>query len=239
MNSPRRVVVLISGSGSNLQALINGQHRGELNISIEAVISNKADVFGLERARRAGLVTATINHREFSDRARFDLALMKKIDQYRPGLIVLAGFMRILTPAFVRHYRGRMLNIHPSLLPKYQGLHTHRRALEAGDTVHGATVHFVTEELDGGPAVIQARVPILADDDEKSLAQRVQIQEHIIYPMAVGWFADNRLSMGNNTVNNDAKSNDTTDSDATGNQLAFLDGQPLLPTGYQTTSQQL
>lgn len=195
MPNPCRVVVLISGSGSNLQALIDGQAEGSLDIEIVAVISNKPDVLGLKRAEQAGIAAQTLNHRDFDSRDTFDHALAAQIDKHQPDLIVLAGFMRILTPEFVRHYQGRMLNIHPSLLPKYQGLHTHRRALEAGDSIHGVTVHFVTEELDGGPPVIQAIVPVFDDDTEASLALRVQKQEHKIYPMAVNWFACHRLQM--------------------------------------------
>lgn len=193
--TPLAVVVLISGSGSNLQALIDGQMRGELPIRIRAVISNVPGVKGLDRARAAGISTAVLNHREFPDRSRFDEHLMALIDSFQPGLVVLAGFMRILTSGFVRHYQGRLLNIHPSLLPKYPGLHTHQRALDARDRVHGATVHFVTDELDGGPAILQAEVPVLTTDDADTLAARVLKQEHRIYPLAVEWFATGRLAL--------------------------------------------
>jgi len=190
-----RVVVLISGSGSNLQALIDGQKDRSLLINIQAVISNKPDVKGLSRAEKAGIATEVLDHRHFETRDSFDIELAQTIDQYEPDLIILAGFMRILTPEFVRRYQGKMLNIHPSLLPKYQGLHTHRRVIESGDSIHGVTVHFVTEELDGGPPVIQAVIPVFEDDTEEALATRVQTQEHNIYPMAVGWFANGRLAM--------------------------------------------
>lgn len=190
-----RVVVLISGSGSNLQALIDGQSSGELPIELVAVISNRPDVLGLNRATKASIPTFVLDHKLFTNRESFDQALMDKIDSYSPDLIVLAGFMRILTPEFTQHYLGRMLNIHPSLLPKYQGLHTHQRALDAGEKNHGVTVHFVTAELDGGPAAVQASVPIFADDDASSLAKRVQRQEHIIYPLAIKWFAQGELKM--------------------------------------------
>ncbi|UUA73046.1 phosphoribosylglycinamide formyltransferase [Cellvibrio sp. QJXJ] len=190
-----RVVVLISGSGSNLQALIDGANSGELPIEIAAVISNRPDVFGLTRAKDAGIVTQVLDHKGFASRETFDAALMQTIDHYQPDLVVLAGFMRILTPEFTRHYLGRMLNIHPSLLPKFQGLHTHQRALDAGESHHGVTVHFVTAELDGGPAAIQARVPVLPGDDATQLAKRVQRQEHIIYPLAIKWFAQGHLVM--------------------------------------------
>ena len=209
-------MVLISGSGSNLQALIDGQHSGGLPITIAAVISNKPNVLGLERAQQANIDHATINHRDYDNRENFDHALATVIDGYRPDLVVLAGFMRILSAGFVRRYQGRMLNIHPSLLPKYTGLHTHQRALEAGDDCHGVTVHFVTEELDGGPAVIQAIVPILEGDTETELAQRVQGQEHHIYPLAVKWFATQRLSLQDNNV--------------------ILDSQILPTQGYQIDS---
>ncbi|WP_045858225.1 phosphoribosylglycinamide formyltransferase [Teredinibacter purpureus] len=198
--APINVVVLISGSGSNLQAIIDGQNDGTLNINIRAVISNKAGVKGLDRACEQGITAQVLDHTLFNTRESFDLALRDVIDAHAPQLVVLAGFMRILTPAFTNHYLGRMLNIHPSLLPKYQGLHTHQRAIDAGDTEHGVTVHFVTAELDGGPTAIQARVPILKNDTAETLAKRVLIEEHRIYPLAVGLFADGRLSMRNGTT---------------------------------------
>ncbi len=188
------VVVLISGSGSNLQALIDGT-QADLPIRIRAVISNEPDAFGLERAHRAGIETRVLNHRDYQSREAYDAALGALIVEFEPGLIVLAGFMRILTPAFVARFRGRMLNIHPSLLPKFRGLHTHQRALEAGETVHGASVHFVTEALDGGPVVLQAKVPVEPGDDPQRLAARVLSREHHIYPEAVRWFAQGRLGL--------------------------------------------
>lgn len=194
-NGKCRVVVLISGSGTNLQAFLDAAASAECDYTVEAVISNKADAYGLTRARNAGVATDVLSHREFSDRESFDQAMVKVIDGYKPDLVILAGFMRILTPDFVRHYSGRLLNIHPSLLPKYQGLHTHQRVLDAGDSEHGATVHFVTEELDGGPPVLQAAVPIESGDTADTLSQRVQVQEHIIYPLAASWFAQGRLKM--------------------------------------------
>ena len=193
-----RVVVLISGSGSNLQALIDGQQAGDLPIEIVSVISNRPDVYGLTRAAQANVPTVLLDHKAFANREEFDQQLMQVIDDYSPDLVVLAGFMRILTPQFTQHYLGRMLNIHPSLLPKFQGLHTHQRALDAQETRHGVTVHFVTAELDGGPSAIQASVPIIDGDDANSLAKRVQRQEHIIYPLAVKWFAEGRLVMKEN-----------------------------------------
>lgn len=194
--APLPIAVLISGSGSNLQALIDAQQAGRLAIDIRVVISNRDDALGLTRAEQAGIRTRVLRHREFPTRTAYDAALTLLLGAFDPGLVVLAGFMRILTPEFVAAFHGRMLNIHPSLLPKYPGLHTHRRALEAGDTEHGATVHFVTDELDGGPGVLQARVPVLPDDDAERLAARVLAQEHRIYPLAVHWFATGRLGLG-------------------------------------------
>ena len=189
-----RLVVLISGSGSNLQAIID-QVGNPLPIEIAAVISNRAGVRGLERAQRAGIETRILDHKTFPDRESYDLALADLIEAYRPDLVVLAGFMRILTPGFISRFRGRMLNIHPSLLPRFRGLHTHQRALDAGEHEHGASVHFVTEELDGGPLILQARVAVEADDDADRLAARVLVQEHLIYPMVIGWMAAGRPSL--------------------------------------------
>mgnify|MGYP006428796733 CR=1 FL=1 len=196
MSATTRLAVLISGSGSNLQALIEDSQRADAPFEIALVISNRADAFGLERAQRAGIPTQTLSHRGFETRAAYDAALAEVLRAQAPDLIALAGFMRILTPEFVQHWQGRMLNIHPSLLPSYRGLHTHARVLEAGEPVHGATVHFVTAELDGGPAILQARVPVLADDDPDRLAARVLVQEHRIYPLAARWFAEGRLVLG-------------------------------------------
>ncbi|MEW7992477.1 MAG: phosphoribosylglycinamide formyltransferase [Candidatus Thiodiazotropha sp.] len=199
MNAAGRlpVVVLISGSGSNLQAIIDSAGR-DLPIEIRAVISNRPNVHGLQRAADAGIETAVLDHKAFPDRERYDRALMALIDSYSPALVALAGFMRILTPALVRHYAGRMFNIHPSLLPKYTGLHTHQRVLDAGDALHGASIHFVTEELDGGPLIVQAQVPVMAGDDADTLAARVLEKEHQIYPLAIRWFAENRLRLDEN-----------------------------------------
>ncbi len=181
-----RLVVLISGHGSNLQALMDAQRRNELGGGrIVAVISNRAEAFGLERARRAGIPAECLNHKDFPNREAFDAALQQRIETYRPDLIVLAGFMRILTPGFVRHFAGKMINIHPSLLPKYPGLDTHARALAAGDQEHGASVHFVTEGVDEGPVIVQGRVTVLPEDTVESLQQRVHTIEHQIYPQAV------------------------------------------------------
>jgi phosphoribosylglycinamide formyltransferase-1 len=183
------VVVLISGSGSNLQAIIDA----DLPITIRAVISNRADAYGLTRAEQAGIPTAVLDHKAYPDRESYDAALQELIDSYQPGLLVLAGFMRILSDGFVRHYEGRMINIHPSLLPKYRGLDTHARAIAAGDAEAGCSVHFVTPELDSGPIIIQARVPILEGDTPETLAARVLEQEHRIYPEAIRRFAEGEL----------------------------------------------
>lgn len=182
------IVVLISGSGSNLQAIIDAASR-DLPVEIRAVISNKADAFGLERAKQAGIETVVIDHTLYDSRQAFDTELSRVIDQFEPGLVVLAGFMRILSDDFVHHYAGRMLNIHPSLLPKYKGTRTHARAIEAGDHEAGCSVHFVTPELDAGPVLLQAKVPILAGDTPETLAARVLVEEHRIYPEAIRLFA--------------------------------------------------
>ncbi|MBZ0330471.1 phosphoribosylglycinamide formyltransferase [Halomonas sp. ANAO-440] len=191
----RRVVVLISGSGSNLQALIDAQSHDELGGEIVAVVSNVADAHGLVRARDAGIDAVALPHREYDSREAYDGALIKVIDRHQPDLIVLAGFMRILTPRFVQRYLGRMLNIHPSLLPAYQGLNTHAKALADGIAEHGCSVHFVTEELDSGPVVIQAVVDIVDGETEASLQQKVHSREHLIYPIAVKWFLEGRLQL--------------------------------------------
>lgn len=192
---PRRIVVLISGSGSNLQAIIDACKLEDYPGEVVAVISNKADAYGLERADNAGIANQALSHKAFDSRELYDQALIETIDKHQPDLLVLAGFMRILTPNFVQHYQGRLLNIHPSLLPKYQGLNTHQRAIDAKDSEHGVSVHFVTEELDGGPVILQAKVPIFDGDQADDLAQRVHEQEHRIYPLVVKWFCQNRLSM--------------------------------------------
>ncbi|OCR26351.1 phosphoribosylglycinamide formyltransferase [Pseudomonas syringae] len=190
------VVVLLSGTGGNLQAMIDSFKGGNHPVRIRAVISNRADAFGLQRARDAGIEACVLDHKAYDGREAFDAALIELIDTFQPQLVVLAGFMRILSAGFVRHYQGRLLNIHPSLLPLYKGLHTHQRVLEAGDAEHGCSVHFVTEELDGGPLVVQAVIPVESNDSAASLAQRVHAQEHQIYPLAVRWFAEGRLSLG-------------------------------------------
>lgn len=187
----KRVVTLISGRGSNMEALLTAG----LACEFSAVISNNPDAKGLATARARKIPTAVLDHREFGDRAVYDAALAAEIDRHAPELIVLAGFMRVLTDGFVARYRGRLLNIHPSLLPAFPGLHTHRRALAAGVRVHGCTVHFVSPVLDHGPIVIQATVPVLPADTEETLAARVLAQEHRIYPQAVRWFCADRLAL--------------------------------------------
>ncbi len=189
----KSIVVLISGSGSNLQAILDACSASFIDGKVTAVLSNKAKAYGLERAKKAGAKAIVLDHKAYADRVAYDQELIATIDQHQPDLVVLAGFMRILTPEFVQHYQGRLLNIHPSLLPKYQGLNTHQRAIEAGDTEHGCSVHFVTAELDGGPVILQAKVPIFPDDDAEAVAQRVHEQEHRIYPLVVRWFCQNRL----------------------------------------------
>ena len=202
------IVVLISGSGSNLQAIIDAAERGGLPVEIRAVISNRPGVQGLARAKKAGIPAEVLDHTAFASREDYDQALMALIDRFRPGLVVLAGFMRLLSDAFTDHYAGRLLNIHPSLLPAYKGLHTHRRALEDGASEHGASVHFVTAELDGGPVIAQVRVPVHPGDSPERLAARVLEREHRLYPEVIRWFAEGRLRLGEDG-------------------RAWLDGEPL------------
>jgi phosphoribosylglycinamide formyltransferase-1 len=192
---PARIAILISGRGSNMQALLEAAQSGQLDADISLVLSNNPAAAGLEVARAAGVATDVIDHRAFTSREAFDQALVNRIRQAGADLVILAGFMRILSSVFITAFAGRLLNIHPSLLPKYPGLHTHQRALDAGDTEAGVTVHFVTEELDGGPPVLQARVPIEPGDTADSLARRVIVEEHKIYPVAARWFVQGRLSL--------------------------------------------
>jgi phosphoribosylglycinamide formyltransferase-1 len=190
----KRMVVLISGRGSNMQAMV------EAGLPVAAVISNRADAAGLAYAAGNGIATAVVPHGNYATREAFDAALAQVIDGHRPDLVALAGFMRILTAGFVRRYEGRLLNIHPSLLPAFTGLNTHARALEAGVKLHGCTVHFVTADLDHGPIVIQAAVPVFRHDEETELAARVLEQEHRIYPQAAGWFLDGKLAIKSGVV---------------------------------------
>lgn len=205
---PLPIVVLISGGGSNLQAIIDAMQVNQLPVDIRAVISNVADAQGLKRAQRAGITTEVIEHGQYPSRKAFDAALQKTIDSYKPKLVVLAGFMRLLSDEFVNHYQGRMLNIHPSLLPDFKGLNTHQRVLEAHKAGqfyrHGASVHFVTPELDGGPVILQAEVPVKKNDSNETLAARVLAQEHQIYPIVIRWFAEGRLCLqGNRAILDD------------------------------------
>ncbi|WP_339387787.1 phosphoribosylglycinamide formyltransferase [Vibrio caribbeanicus] len=209
----KSIVVLVSGSGSNLQAIIDACQTDISNGKVTAVFSNKADVYALERAKKANAAAHFLDPKSFETRDAFDSELMKQIDEYSPDIIVLAGYMRILSADFVRHYMGRMINLHPSLLPKYPGLNTYQRAIHAGDEEHGTSVHFVTEQLDGGPVVLQARVPIFEDDTVESLTARVQSQEHRIYPLVVRWLVEGRLEMKSD-------------------KEACLDGKLLGPQGY-------
>jgi len=214
-NVTKKVVVLISGSGSNLQALMDKLHQQQIQdqqVEIVAVISNKADAYGLQRATDANIPAILVESKGVVSREQYDALLAAELDKLQPDLILLAGFMRILTPDFVNQYQGKMLNIHPSLLPKYPGVKTHQRAIDAGDKEHGATVHFVTPELDSGPTVLQAKVPIFSEDTAQDLSDRVLTQEHQIYALAAAWFITNRLTMKG--------------------QQAFLDGKALDVLGY-------
>jgi phosphoribosylglycinamide formyltransferase-1 len=191
----KSIVVLVSGNGSNLQAIIDHVAQQKINANVSAVIANVSGAYGLTRAEDAGIPAELIEHKNFASREEYDAKIMACIDKYNPDLIVLAGFMRILTPQFVEHFKGKMLNIHPSLLPKYKGLDTHQRAIAAGDTEHGASVHFVTAELDGGPVILQSKVPVFEQQDADELAQRVQQQERQMYPLVIKWFCEDRLKM--------------------------------------------
>lgn len=195
MNSQKTIVILISGRGSNMESLLAAVAAGTLPVRVAAVFSNRPDAAGLQSAAAQGVPTRVVDHKQFADRVAFDAAMSEAIDAFTPDLVVLAGFMRILSEGFVRRYEGRLMNIHPSLLPAFPGLHTHRKALDEGVRVHGCTVHFVTPALDHGPVVVQAAVPVLDDDDEAALAARVLAQEHRVYPQAVRWFAEGRLRL--------------------------------------------
>jgi phosphoribosylglycinamide formyltransferase-1 len=196
--APKSIVVLVSGNGSNLQAIIDDIVQQKINAKISAVIANKETAYGLTRAANSAIPAIYIDHNSFASREEYDAEMASCIDKYTPDLIVLAGFMRILTSAFVEHYKGRMLNIHPSLLPKYKGLNTHQRAIDAKDQEHGASVHFVTPELDGGPVVLQSKVPVFDQQETQELADRVQQQERQMYPLVIKWFCEERLKMIDN-----------------------------------------
>ena len=196
MGADYRIVVLLSGSGTTLQSMIDA----ELPANIAAVISNKENAFGLERAKEANIPTQVLEHEHFESREKFDSELQRLIDQHQPDLVVLAGFMRILSNQFVSHYAGRLINIHPSLLPKYKGMHTHQRVMNDGEPLHGSSVHFVNSELDGGPVLLQARLPVLPTDSVESLELRIKTKEHLIYPTAISWFADGRIKLIDNEI---------------------------------------
>lgn len=200
MDTPISIAVLISGSGSNLQAIIDEIELGNINARIAVTVCNKATASGLERAKNHSISTEVVDHTLFETREAFDARLRETIDTYKPDLIVLAGFMRILSHDFVRYYLGRMINIHPSLLPAYKGINTHKRVLQDGVKTHGASVHFVTLELDGGPIIIQASVPVKSSDTPESLSKRVLEQEHIIFPLVIDWFANKRLILENGKI---------------------------------------
>ncbi|TCS42652.1 phosphoribosylglycinamide formyltransferase [Reinekea marinisedimentorum] len=201
----KNLVVLVSGSGSNLQAILDACEQGKINGRVSAVISNRPGVRGLIRAVQAGADAITIDHKLYASRAEFDAELSRRIDQYQPDFLVLAGFMRILTDEFVNRYVGKMVNIHPSLLPKYTGLQTHQRAIDAGDTFAGATVHYVTPELDGGPLIMQIQVAIAANDDALALSKRVLAAEHALYPQVIQWLCEGRLTLAEGIAHLDQK----------------------------------
>jgi phosphoribosylglycinamide formyltransferase-1 len=213
-NNHRSVVVLISGNGSNLQALMDFSRAG--NYRVSGVISNKPEAYGLQRAKQSKIPATVVDHKQYASRDLFDQALSQAIDEYEPGLIVLAGFMRILGADFVKRYQGKILNIHPSLLPNYPGTNTHQRVLDAGEKMHGVSVHFVTEELDGGPVIAQESIAIESIDNAETLALRILEKEHVLYPAVVSLFADGRLSLDKNS--------------------AFLDEQLLPEIGQRLTA---
>jgi phosphoribosylglycinamide formyltransferase-1 len=223
MVEPCPVVVLIGGNGSNLQAIIDNQQQG-LPINIAGVISHRPDAYGLVRAERAGIPTHVVDHQQFSDRQHFETALIDAIKSYAPRLIIMAGFMRILSPFFVEQFPSQIMNIHPSLLPKWKGLNTHQRVLEAKEIEHGVSIHFVTSELDGGPIIAQVKIPVLPNDDVETLTERVHHAEHWLYPQVIGWFAQNRLKCVANIV--------TVDNEPIGSQGMQL----FLPTAQGIVS---
>lgn len=199
-DSKKRIVILISGSGTNMVNLVEHCQAGDIHADVVAVISNRADAAGLTKAQDLGVATKSLSHRDFATREAYDEQLTTVVQSFEPDLVVLAGFMRILTPVFVDAFSDCLLNIHPSLLPKYRGIHTHQRALEAGDKEHGVSVHFVTQELDGGPVVLQAKVPVFPEDEIDDLQARVHEQEYRIYPLVVRWFCDDRLYLKSDGV---------------------------------------
>ncbi|GGW95855.1 phosphoribosylglycinamide formyltransferase [Alteromonas halophila] len=211
-NDRKTLCVLISGNGSNLQAIIDRIEAGKLNATIGCVISNQPQAYGLQRAQQAGIDNYCLSHRDYESREAYDEALAALLARYQPDCVVLAGFMRILTESFVNRFSGQLVNIHPSLLPKYKGLNTHQRAIDNGDDVHGVSVHYVTPELDGGPVIVQSRVPVFSEDTADELASRVQEQERQLYPLVLDWICNDRLYMKDNK--------------------AVLDNEELPQTGY-------
>ncbi|WP_252176081.1 phosphoribosylglycinamide formyltransferase [Endozoicomonas sp. 4G] len=212
-----RVVVLLSGSGTTLQAILDQQN--QYCYQVVGVLSNRPDAYGLERARSAGIDTRSLDHKHFPSRESFDLELMERIDKFKPDLVVLAGYMRILSHAFVKHYQGKLINIHPSLLPKHKGLHTYQSALDAGDKEHGTSVHYVTEELDSGSVVMQGTLNITPADTAKTLEQRVKVMEHYLYPRAIDWIASGRITVEDDVIS--------------------LDKKPLGPQGYRISEKSI
>ena len=208
MASNCKTAILISGSGTNLQAFIDAVDCGDLNLDLAVVFSNNPNAYGLERAEQAGIPTACIQHVDFPDREAFDRAVIEELDRFDPDLLILAGFMRILSPGFVAHYAGKILNIHPALLPLYPGLNTHQRVLDAGDQWHGSTVHFVTEKLDGGPRILQGRLAVNPGESSDELATRVQSVEHQIYPQAASWVGSGKVQFRNGAIYVDGKCTD-------------------------------
>lgn len=214
------LVVLISGSGSNLAAILDAIEAGKIpGATVKAVISNRPNAYGLERAKDKNIPAFCVDHTQFDSREAFDTTLLQQIEQHQPDVVILAGFMRILTPTFVQALNGKLLNVHPSLLPKYQGLNTHQRAIDSGDKEHGCSIHYVTEELDGGPVITQAIVDIDSTDTAETLAKKVQIQEHKLFPLCINWFVQNRLAMIKNQ--------------------ATFDGEPLGPQGQRLNVDEL
>lgn len=195
-----KILILASGTGTNFQALLDASRERDFPGQLVALGCNQPKAFVLQRAAQANIETFTVNHKEFGSREEFDAALMAHVLRHNPDLIVLAGFMRILTADFVRAFRGKLINVHPSLLPRYTGLDTHQRALDAGDSTHGVSIHFVTEELDGGPVIAQAEVPVALDDTAESLAEKVQKKEHLLYPIVVRWLCEGRIRLGRDQV---------------------------------------
>nr|WP_257274950.1 phosphoribosylglycinamide formyltransferase [Endozoicomonas sp. SESOKO4] len=217
MTNNHRIVVLLSGSGTTLQAILDQQN--QYSYKVAGVLSNRPEAYGLERARKAGVDTCSLDHKRYPSRESFDLGLMERIDEFKPDLVVLAGYMRILSSTFVKHYQGRLINIHPSLLPKHKGLNTYQSALDANDKEHGTSVHYVTEELDSGSVVMQATLNITSADTAKTLEQRVKVMEHHLYPKAIDWIVSGRIMTKDDVIS--------------------LDNKPLGPRGYRISEKSI